>query len=357
MTKSVPVALRSASLGHEPGLRVLIVRVGAMGDVLHGMPAVAGLRAALPGAVIGWAIEPRWAPLLRSPAGEMPLIDRVHLVNTREWKKRAASIATTRAILALRRELRAERYDVCVDLQGSIRSAAIGWMAGAKRFVGPEEPRERQARWLYGERAPVAEANVIGQAAELVSAAVGAEMTPARVTLPVDAEAELWANRVGSGFVLLAPTAGWGAKEWGAARYGLLASGLLADGYRVLVNAAPGSRSPVAEEVTRASGAEIVRSDLPQMIALTRRAGLVIGGDTGPVHLAAALGRPAVALFGPTDPTRNGPAFPGAKVEILRNPASVTSLKRGAQTEAGLEKVRVEEVLAAALAMLQGKQG
>jgi heptosyltransferase-1 len=91
------------------------------------------------------------------------------------------------------------------------------------------------------------------------------------------------------------------------------------------------------------------------MIALTRRAALVIGGDTGPVHLAAALGRPTVALFGPTDPDRNGPAFVGARVTVLRDAASVTSHKRTTETEAGLARIRVEEVLAAALAMLEGE--
>ena len=162
----------------EAGLRVLIIRVGAMGDVLHAMPAVAGLRLAFPRAVIGWAVEPRWAPLLSTRAGETTLVDRVHLVNTRDWKRRPGSSDTLRQILALRRELRAEQYDVCVDLQGSIRSAAIGRMAGATHFLGPERPRERQARWLYRERVPTAHANVIWQAAELVSAGMGRPIAP-----------------------------------------------------------------------------------------------------------------------------------------------------------------------------------
>jgi heptosyltransferase-1 len=92
------------------------------------------------------------------------------------------------------------------------------------------------------------------------------------------------------------------------------------------------------------------------MIALTRRAALLIGGDTGPVHLAAALGRPVVALFGPTDPERNGPNFVGARVTVLRDPASITSHKRSNETETGLQRIRVEEVLAAALAMLEGNK-
>ena len=101
---------------------------------------------------------------------------------------------------------------------------------------------------------------------------------PAEVVLPVDAEAERWAESFAPGFVLLAPTAGWGAKEWGAARFAQLAGELVSSGARVLVNAIPGASSPVSEEISKRSGAEIVRSDLPQMISLTRRAALVIGG-------------------------------------------------------------------------------
>jgi heptosyltransferase I len=343
-------------MGNREGLRVLIVRVGAMGDVLHGMPAVAALRKALPGCFIGWAIEPRWMPLLADEDGRMPLVDRVHAVRTRDWKRRPISGATAREIAALRRELRAERYDVCVDLQGSIRSAAIGWMAGAKRFVGADAPRERAARILYGQRVGLAARNVIPQACELVGAGVGIRLGPAKVELPVEVEAERWCDGVVSGnerFVVIAPAAGWGAKEWGAGRYAELAKGLTVAGVRVLVNEAAGSSDGVAAEIARGSGATVVGSTLAQMIALMRRAALVVGGDTGPVHLAAALGQPVVALFGPTHPDRNGPAFVGARVRVLRDPGSVTDHRRHRETEAGLGRIRVEEVLAAALAMLE----
>src|SRR5580765_2597737 len=116
--------------------RVLIVRVGAMGDVVHAMPAVAALRRAHPEWEIGWVVEPRWLPLLRAEgAGSfgrgpgMPLVDRVYLAATRDWKKRLVSRETLGAIGALRRELRGGRFDVCVDMQGSVRSAVIGRMA------------------------------------------------------------------------------------------------------------------------------------------------------------------------------------------------------------------------------------
>lgn len=355
----IKIAMRHPATSRQP--RILIVRVGAMGDVIHGLPAVAGLREALPGCFIGWAIEPRWAPLLQGESGTMPLVDQLHHVNTKSWTRRTSLVAIALQILTLWRDLRAARYDICVDLQGSIRSSAIARMAGARRVVGMDAPRERPARLLYSERLKLGEKNVIGQACELVSAGVDMGISPYAVSFPVDESAEEWCNQLLSrpaddaakpGFVLLAPTAGWGAKEWGSDRYAALARALRTTGYRVLVNVTPGARSRVAE----LSGAQAVPSTLAQMIALTRRAALLIGGDTGPVHLAAALGRPVVALFGPTDPERNGPNFVGARVTVLRDPASITSHKRSNETETGLQRIRVEEVLAAALAMLEGNK-
>lgn len=337
--------------------RLLIVRVGAMGDVLHALPALAGLRAAVPELEVGWVIEPAWKPLLQADDGRMELVDRVHLADTRAWKRRPVSLTTLGEIAALGQELVARKYDVCVDLQGSIRSGVIGWLAGATRFVGSEKPCEGLARRLYGERVTVSAKNVIGQACELLGAALRTEVLPEMARVPFDPAAEAWATKLPERFVLIAPTAGWGAKEWGASRFAELARGLKANGWQVLVNATANGPASISEEVAGTGEAKIVRSTVAEMIALVRRAALVIGGDTGPVHLAAALGRPTVALFGPTDPERNGPAFPGARVKILRDQASVTSHKRMAETETGLASIRVEEVVRESLAMLEEAKG
>jgi len=345
-------------------LRVLVVRVGAMGDVLHGLPAVAALREAQPNCYIGWAVETRWKPLLRAGQAavrgmEMPLIDRIHEVPAQAWKRRPFSLDTVRQIAWLRREMRQQRYDVCIDLQGSIRSAVIGRLAGAKRFVGPATPREGLARLFYSERVALTKKHIVDQACELVAAATGITIEPATVMLPKDVEAgvaaELAAQRHLRPVVLIAPSAGWGAKEWGVVKYRELAARLRQSGAEVIVNAA--ARGDADAELIAADGnASVVMMNLAQLIEVTRRVNLVIGGDTGPVHLAAALGTPVVALFGPTDPARNGPYFPGARVQVLRDANSVTDHKRHAATETGLARITVEEVTAAALAMLKGKQ-
>jgi heptosyltransferase-1 len=264
--------------------------------------------------------------------------------------------------MGLRHELRAERFDVCVDMQGSIRSGVVGWMAGAGRRVGMEEPRESPAAWLYGEQVKVTAAHVVEQGCELLGAAVGAVLRPGKAALPMDGAAEVWCDSLldhlvsGGRFVVLAPTAGWGAKEWPAERYGAAAAALGKAGFRVLVNAAP-SGDAVAEAVVRASeGAAVaVPCSVGEMIALVRRADLVMGGDTGPLHLAAALERPVVGIYGPTDPARTGPygagvGFPG---RVLRNASSVTDHSRFRVAEAGLLRIGVDEVVGTVLEVLR----
>ena len=336
-------------------MRLLVVRIGAMGDVLHALPAVFALRTALPEAEIDWAIDPRWKALLRDSNGHSPLVNAVHPVDTKLWKRQPLSRATILSMARLRAKLRASQYDVCVDLQGSLRSAVIGRLASARAFVGPAAPREMPARLLYGVRVPVTAAHVIVQATQIVSAAAGLALRPAAVSLPCDPAAEAWWQLQPASeqpFVFLAPQAGWGAKQWLAERFGDLAQRLARAGYKVLVNGSHAQDAIAAAVVAASHGAaRTVTADLPQLITLTRRASLVIAGDTGPLHLAAALGRPVLALFGPTDPARTGPYATLARV--LRHPSSVTDHSRHQPTEGGLLQITTESVHSAALALLQ----
>lgn len=333
-------------------LRVLIVRVGAMGDVLHGLPAVSALRMRMPDTYIGWAVDPRWAPLLTGDSNGV--VNRVHSVPTMLWKKRPFSRETLQSLLGLRRQLRAERYDLCVDLQGTIRSAVIGKMSGARQYLGPAHPREPEAAWLYDRKVQTRAASVIRQACELLSEAVGERLVPAAVQIPRHDAADAWCRaHIGRpAGCLLVPGAGWGAKQWPAKSFAEVGRALAANGERVLVNSAR-KDDPLAQQVAEACGAERVVCNVSEMISMVRISKLVVGGDTGPVHLAAALGRPTVALFGPTDPERNGPEFPSARVRVLRHRDSTLSYKRVPETEAGLTQVSVAEVLEAAKHLLR----
>ena len=371
MKDSVTLDARPLDAGRP--LRVLIVRIGAMGDVLHAMPAVAALRERHPEWFIGWAIEPGWSELLQtsgdfdrmsSGAGRserMPLVDVWHRVPAKSWAKRPLASSTLSEVNATRRELGMSEYDVCVDMQGALKSAVVGRIAGARVFAGPAEPREAQARWFYKQRVAVRSAHVVEQGCELLGAAVGETLRPAKVTLPVDEDAEMWCDALltslrvqGERFVFVAPAAGWGAKQWPAERYGAVAAELGRAGYRTLVNEALGDRSADGVIAASAGAATRVPCSVGQMIALVRRAGVVIAGDTGPLHLAAALGRPVVGLFGPTDPARNGPfGAAESKARVLRHGSSGTDHSRRAETEVGLMQITVGEVVEAALEMLR----
>ncbi len=336
-------------------MRVLLIRIGAMGDILHALPAVAALRAALPAAHLTWAVEPRWQPLLRDSTGHAPHLDQLHSVETRLWKQQPLSPKTVRSVLALRSDLRAGAYDLCFDLQGSIRSAVIGRFAGATEFVGSAYPREAPARLLYSRRVALSATHVTDGAAELLSAATGLSLKPASVVLPTDPVAEAWWEGQHAfkpqPFVLLVPQAGWGAKQWPADRFGRIAWHLARAGYRVLVNSLHAADALAAAVVQASeSSAEAIGTDLSQLIALTRRAALVLAGDTGPLHLAAILGRPVLALFGPTDPARTGPRNTPARV--FRHASSITDHSRHAATERGLLHITTEMVLGAALDLL-----
>jgi heptosyltransferase-1 len=282
----------------------------------------------------------------------MPLVDVVHTANARGWARQPLSPATWRAMRTLRSELHAERYDVAIDLQGAVRSALIGRASGAE-LVGEATPRERPAKWLFQRRVPTRGVHVIEQAAEVVAGATGLkfpmELSPELPPLPVDCAAE---SRVAAMFpdakplVLLHPGAGWGAKRWPAERYGRVAAVLAARGHEVVVNCAPGEKRLAADVARNSNGAaREMATDMQELIAMTRRCVLVIGGDTGPAHLACALGKPVVGIYGPTDPARNGPW--GVPFRVLRHPESRRDHARRSAPEAGLLTIEPEEVLAA----------
>jgi heptosyltransferase-1 len=196
--------------------------------------------------------------------------------------------------------------------------------------------------------------HVIEQAAEVVAEATGLALAPILPPLPLDCAAGSRVVNMLPGsepLVMLHPGAGWGAKRWPTARYGALASALKAQGFAVVVNRAPGEEQ-LADEVVRESGgaAVAVTLDVAELSAMTRRSVLAIGGDTGPLHLACALGKSVVGIYGPTDPARNGPW--GVPFRVLRHPESRRDHSRRSAPEAGLLTIEPDEVLAAANELL-----
>jgi len=344
--------------------RLLIVRLGSMGDIIHTLPAAFALRAAFPRAMIGWVVEERWAELLcasseprsgpRSP--RRPLVDKLHVVDTRLWRKNLLSTQTWERVAAALSELRAPRYEVAVDFQGAVRSAFLARCSGASVIFGLRQPRESVASMLYTRQVIAQGTHVAEQNMSLTAAMVGHSLEMPKLEFPCDQAAEkhcakwLQGESVGD-FILMNPGAGWGAKQWPPERFGRVARYLAQDGLRSLINVGPGEEKLAAAVIAASAGsAKAVSWPLAELIALTRRSRLFIGGDTGPMHLAAALGIPVVAIFGPTNPARNGPF--GTRSIVLRSPSSATSLTRRAAPDPGLLEIEVEEVVAAARKLL-----
>ena len=354
--------------------RLLVVRLGAMGDILHALPAVTALRKAHPAWKIGWAIEPRWRPLLTAEAVDpepdserivlrnpmRPLVDQIHLTPNKAWGRKPFSRETREGISKLKAELRAAEYDAVLDLQGAIRSAVVAKLSGCKRIIGEAKPRETLARWLFTERVETAGEHVSQQDVELACAVAGDLLTTVTPWLPVNAEAEQWceglrllqrAIALSKPVILVHPGAGWGAKRWPVERYGMVVEEFSRRGGLVLINAGPGEETLAATVLAEANGqGTVVVSTLDQLIALTKRVTVVIGGDTGPLHLACALGKPVVGIYGPTDPKRNGPY--GSRFRVLRNPESRRDHSRRQETEAGLLTITPEAVMAAAVNLM-----
>jgi heptosyltransferase-1 len=345
--------------------RILIVRLSSMGDVIHALPAAAMLRDAFPQATLGWLIEERWAELLcalstpragaRSP--QRPLVNVIHAVSLKSWRRSIFSNHTWERSAAGLSDLRAQYYDVAVDLQGAVRSAILARWSGAPIIYGATHPRENIASMWYSRRVVSEHPHVIEQYADIAQAAIGRSLPIPDAILPCDPIAEeavekrLRALNIHAS-AILNPGAGWGAKQWPAERYGELAQALARQGLQPIINFGPREEA-LAKLVEAASAgtAQALSFSIGELIALMRRARLFIGGDTGPMHLAAALHVPVVALFGPTDPARNGPyATPSI---VLRNPHSATSLSHRMKPDKGLLAITIEEVIAAATRLLE----
>ena len=316
--------------------RILVVRLGAMGDIIHTLPAVAWLKQSHPDSLLTWLVEPRWAPLL---AGN-PYVDQVVLL-------RRQSLA---GLLETRRELRRAPYSFAVDFQGLLKSALAGRAARPGRFFGfhQSQVRERLAALFYSHRTLARAAHVVDRNLELAAACGGSAPPPAERLFPLPpgrAEGDLPAGD----FVLASPLAGWASKQWPMEHYATLATRLRDElGIPLVLAGPPGANFAAAP------GAVAHYSSLPGLIYATRRAAAIVGVDSGPLHLAAALGKPGVAIFGPTDPARNGPY--GDSLRVLRTPAAATTYKRGAAVDPSMRNISPEEVFQALRAIMGARR-
>ena len=336
---------------NRPPQRILIVRLSAIGDVIHGLPVLNALRDRYPHARLAWVVEDRASDLLRGHAS----LDELITV-PRGWLK------SPRVVWQLRRRLRALRPDVSIDLQGLAKSAIVARLSGAGRRIGFGCAKGRElSRWLNNELVESAAAHIIDCNLQLLQP-LGIESPAVRFAVAESQQDAQWARQtiaqagLGEGFALLNPGAGWPSKLWPADRFAAVAAyfGRQLRLPAVVVWAGQKERA-LAERIVadRAGGARLAPpTTLGQLAALARRARLFVGSDTGPLHLAVAVGTPCVGLYGPMPAERNGPYGPG-HIAIQKATFQGTSRQRRAAPASLMEAIEVKDVCEACARLLR----
>jgi len=331
-----------------PEPRFLVVRLGSLGDIIHTFPAVAALRESFPAAHMVWLTHPRWAFLAQSSrlASEVWTIETRSLLSLRETVRR----------------LRQSSWTAAIDYQGLWKSAMLPFFGGVSRRIGFSSAtiREFGVPLLYTERVKTRKAHIAEQNGDL-SLRAGAQRNTAPVNLqiPEEDQAAVCSLLQGQGldrYIVLNPGGGWRSKCWPAERFGALCRRLRESlDLRCAVNAGAGEDDLAAALVGASGDAApfVYRGKVGELMALLRGAACAVGGDTGPLHLAAALGTPTVALFGPTDPARNGPYRSGEAQEnehkdiVLRAPGVRTTHKRDSRPHPSMLALSVDQVFEA----------
>ena len=332
-----------------PEERFLVVRLGSLGDIVHTLPAVHALRNRYPRAQLDWVVEEKWRALV---AGN-PDVNEILVLDRSTW----------RGVISCVENLRRRNYSSAIDFQGLYKSAVLARFSGAPRRVGFARKflREPGAAWSYTERVAPPAAHVVDQNLAIAQH-LGAAPGPVRFPLSIsDAAAQevrrlLDAHNVNRYFVL-SPGGGWLSKCWPAEQYGHLHRRLTSvsafAGWRGVINFGPGERK-LAEAARLVAGDPeplLLSLDLAQLMALLRRAEFFVGGDSGPLHLAVALGTPVVGLYGPTDPARNGP-YSKADVVVRNARPEETTYKRHDAPASSMRSITVDQVVAAVLQRL-----
>lgn len=344
----------AVALGRDA--RVLVVRLGALGDIVHALPVLAALRAHRPDVRVDWLVDARYAGVLALVDGLARLV--VVRAPAEAADDRSVRFAGVTGMVRALGFLRRQAYAAALDLQGLVKSAVFARGSGAARVLGFERAalRESAAAWCYREqvaaddRGHVVHKN-LAMLAPLAVPAAGIAF-PWRVVPSPVAEAVAADGRVtaGRGFALVNPGAAWENKRWPVEQFGALARALgERHGLASVVTWGPGEQGRAEAVAAHAGGHALVSppTALADVLALARAARLCVSGDTGPLHLAASVGTPIVGLFGPTRPERNGPWL-AADVAVSRAGECACFHKRQClRGQACIDRIGVDEVLEA----------
>lgn len=343
--------------------RILIVRLSSLGDILHVVPALQSLRSAFPEAQIDWLVEKRMQFLLAA----IPGISGVLALDTQSLRLKPASPAAWKELLGLMRRIRATHYDLALDFQGLIKTALLTRLsrAGTTIGYGKDLVRERPAHRLYDRTIgkPSQEISIIRLHLLLAQAAGG---HPGSLQGTLKASQEDWRTIEArlkveqlSRYIIINPGGGWPTKRWKPAKYGALTARIQRElKLRVIVTTAPGEENLYREICQICPEFPPLHFPVPflQLIPLCLNALLFVGGDTGPFHLACALGTPVVGIFGPTSPVRNGPVSEQDETVVHVLECSFC-YGRSCPTQNECMDISVEEVFAATVRRLSRIRG
>lgn len=332
--------------------RFLVVRLTALGDILHTVPAVAALRAAHPGAKIDWVVERKWAPVLE---GSPAISDVIPFDRRSVWG----------AIECVER-LRENQYTCAIDFQGLYKSSLLAGLSCAARRIGFDRgwAREEGAAMFYTERV-IPTGRHVTQLNYSLAEHAGASRPPVPaypLRVPAGGAASIRARLhdlgISGDYIVVGPGGSWRAKCWPAQRFGEFCREFKKTfDMGVVVIHGPGEKSLAGEVVRTAAPARptAIAPTIEELMGLLAHARIVIAADSGPLHLAAALGTQVVGLYGPTDPARNGPFVPGAVIVHKARPEEI-SYKRRSDYSAAMLRITVEDVLAATHAILKAPE-
>jgi heptosyltransferase I len=339
--------------------RILIIRLSSLGDILHTLPAFVDLRTSFPNAKIDWLVGKKFRFLLSAVRG----IDALHILDTSRLLQFPLDREAWRQLSSMIRRLRSLQYDFSIDFQGLLKTAVLGLLSGAGTRIGFSRDlvRERPAHWFYQQalQKPREQFHVLALNRML------AELAGARpASIPLDLVVADQDTRLVNSlllqehlteFVAINPGGGWPTKVWQPERYGVLAAKIQSErGLPVVVTTGPGEEAlfdTIAAHCSKVPPRHFHLSFL-QLIPLFKKARLLIGGDTGPFHLACALGTPVVGIFGPTSPLRNGPWSDGDEAICRTLPCSFCH-KRKCPTNNECMDVGVDDVYAAVIRQLE----
>lgn len=290
--------------------RILVVKMSALGDVIHSLPVSHALKQAFPNAHVTWVIEKAFSDILL----ENPYVDEVLIFEKKKFKSFAGFM---RNLLPLKRTLKAGYYDTALDLQGLFKSAAIVWLSGAKNRLGFCNMRELSDKVSRPVCGPHVHDHVVERYLDVVRA-LGVQVGPVKFPIIItDSEAvKARQNMKFAGldpnqkYAVLALGAGWPNKKWPVAYFSALSDQLFSQGVIPVLVGGPSDQLLADEMIPQTTIPPINligKTSLKELCYVIQNAQILVGGDTGPMHLAAAMGTKVVALFGPTDINRNGP--------------------------------------------------